>query len=264
MWPTLVSVGPVSIHSFGVLLFLGVFFGGFKLWRRSKDEGWDEAAVMDSWLFAGAGALLVGRIAYILLHLSAFGGSWYKMIFLTKFPGLSAEGAWLGGVIVLLTLALKKRFDCWHFAEAVVPALLLVEIFARLGSFLAGSQMGKIAPAGLGLTFPGAGEPRWPVQLIWVFGLFLVYLLINFWEKHYRSFGWAKEGFLAAVYLLLLGGLKIGLSFLEEQPVMGGWWGAGLMVGGGLILLLRSGITIKAPAIKAKEPKRKKHGFDYV
>ncbi|KKU88189.1 MAG: Prolipoprotein diacylglyceryl transferase [Candidatus Beckwithbacteria bacterium GW2011_GWC2_47_9] len=264
MWPTLISFGPISLHSFGVLVFLGLFFGGFKLWQRAKEEGWDEAAVMDSWLFAAVSSLIVGRLGFIFNYWGEFGGSVYKMIFLTKFPGLSAEGAWLGAAAALLILALKKRFDFWHFIEAAVPALLIVEIFSRLGSFLAGTNLGKAAPAGLGLTFPGIDQPRWPVQLLWALALGLIYLLINYWEKHYRSFSWAKEGFLAAVYLILLGGLKICLGFLEESSAFGGWWGAGLSLAGGLILIFRSGITIKAPAVKAKEPKRKKGGFDYV
>src|SRR3990167_1684239 len=242
MWPTLISFGPISLHSFGVLVFLGLFFGGFKLWQRAKEEGWDEAAVMDSWLFAAVSSLIVGRLGFIFNYWGEFGGSVYKMIFLTEFLGLSAEGAWLGAA----------------------AALLIVEIFSRLGSFLAGTNLGKAAPAGLGLTFPGIDQPRWPVQLLWALALGLIYLLINYWEKHYRSFSWAKEGFLAAVYLILLGGLKICLGFLEESSAFGGWWGAGLGLAGGLILIFRSGITIKAPAVKAKEPKRKKGGFDYV
>ena len=243
MWPTLITLGSVNFHSFGVMVFLGLWFGGFKLWRRAKEEGWDEAAIMDSWLLAGAAALIFGRLGFIVSRWGEFGGSWYKMIFLTKFPGLSAEGAWLGGVTALMILAFKKRFDLWHFAEAAVPALLIVEMFTRVGSFLAGSNLG-------------------PVQLMWALALVLVYWLINYWERHYRGFGWAKEGFLVAVYLMLLGGLKIGLGFFEERS--GQWWGIGFMSFGGLILILRSGITIKVPAQKAKKPKRKKRGFDYV
>lgn len=262
MWPTLITLGSVSFHSFGAMLFLGLWFGGFKLWRRAKEEGWDEAAIMDSWLLAAAAALIFGRLGFIVSRWGEFGGSWYKMVFLTKFPGLSAEGAWLGGVTALMILAFKKRFDFWHFAEAAVLALLTVEIFSRLGSFLAGSNLGKTAPAGLGVTFPGVDGPRWPAQLMWALALVLVYWLINYWERHYRGFGWAKEGFLVAVYLMLLGGLKIGLGFFEEWPEQ--WWGVGFMLFGGLILILRSGITIKVPAQKTKKPKRKKRGFDYV
>ena len=239
MWPTLVSIGPVSIHSFGVMLFLGLFFGGFKLWQKAKEEGWDETAVMDGWLLAGIGALLAGRAGYIFLHLADFGGSWYKMIFFTKFPGLSGEAAWLGGVLVLLLWGLNRKFNWWRWLEAVVLAVLIVEIFAHLAGFL--------------------GNSNWPVQLGWTSGLILTYCLLLFGEKRYRAFN-LKEGVLAVGYLLLSGGLTGGLGWWEGQSYR--WWGVGLAVAGGLIFCFRSGITIKAPL--AKQPTRKKRGFDYV
>lgn len=239
MWPTLVSIGPLSIHSFGVVLFLGLFFGGFKLWQKAREEGWDETAVMDGWLLSGVGALLAGRFGYILLHLNDFGGSWYKMIFFTKFPGLSGEVAWLGGVLVLLLWGFVRKFNWWRWLEAMVPALILVEMMTHLAAGLAGGN--------------------WLIQFSWALGLILVYCLLVFWEKRYRAFN-LKEGVIVAAYLLFAGGLTIGLGWWDEQLFQ--WWGAGKALAGGLILGFRSGITIKASV--NKQPSRKKRGFDYV
>lgn len=264
MWPTLVSIGPLAIHSFGVMLFLGLFFGGFKLWKKAKEEGWEETAVMDTWLTAAAAAVAAGRAGYVVSHWEQFGASWYRIVFLTKFPGLSGEAAWLGGVVILLTAALKKRFEFWRFAEALVPALVAAEVFTRIGGFLAGSGPGKPAPAAWGGKFPGFEGERYPVQLMAAVLLAGFYLVLTGLEKRYRGFGWAKEGFILGVYLLVLGGIRLGLSFLEESGTV--WWGAVLMAAGGLILLGRSAINIKVPLINKKpaKPKRKKHGFDYV
>ena len=239
MWPTLISIGPINIHSFGVLLFLGVFLGAFKLWQKAKEAGWEETTVMDGWLIAGAGAVITGRLGYILLYPGTFGGSWYRMIFLTKFPGLSAESAWLGGIIILLVWGLKQKFSFWTWFEAVVAAILLVEIMGHLGNLLASGN--------------------WLAEVIWVTGLVLVYSLLNFWEKRYRTLN-LKEGVLAAAYLILTGVLRFGLGWWQSQPYR--WWGAGLAAAGGLILWFRSGITIKAPVKKTFT--RKKRGFDYV
>lgn len=263
MWPTIISMGPVSIHSFGVFLFLGLFFGSFSLWRRSREEGWEETAVMDIWLLAGAAALVAGRIGYVGTHWPDFNFSWYKMLFLTKFPGLSALTAWLGAILVFAAAAFKKRLPFWIWLESIIPALLLVEIFGNFASFLSGSNLGKPSPSGWGLAFPGVPEARWPVQLFWVAGLFLIYVLIRYWEKHYRSFGW-KEGVLVAVYLVAGGILRLGLGFLEESPAALKFLSAILMIiAGALILFFRSSITIKAP-VKNKTLLKRKRRFDYA
>jgi prolipoprotein diacylglyceryltransferase len=262
MWPTLISFGPVYLHSFGVCLFLGVFFGAFKLWRRAREEGWDETVVLDSWLLAGVGALILGRLGFVLTHWTDFGSNWYKIVFFTRYPGLSGETAWLGAAGILLAAAGLKKLPLGLWAEAAVSALLTAGMFISLGNFLAGSELGRVAPTGWGVHFPGVEEARLPVQLFWLAGQFLLLVLINVWEKHYRSWGW-QEGGLAAVYLLLNGILAAGLSFLEAGAEFGPWWGLGQAAGGGLLLWRLSGIKIKAP-VKAAAPARKKRGFDYV
>jgi phosphatidylglycerol:prolipoprotein diacylglycerol transferase len=273
MWPTLIAVGPIAVHTFGVFLFLGIFFGGFRLWKNAKEEGWDETSVMDTWLVSGLGAIAGARLVFVLTHWPEFSNNWYKMLFLTKFPGLTYEGAWLFGLIVLLLVALRKKLPFWHFFDMAVMAILAVEIFGHVGSFFAGSNLGQTINAWWGIAFPGVEQKRWPVQIFWAVGLWLIFTLLSHWEKHYRSFSWyqndkgeAKDGFIAGCYLVFVGLLKLLLAFISSfRPFI---WAMAMIVAGGLILLIRSGITIKAklPAPKRVkvELKRKKRGFDYV
>lgn len=273
MWPTLLSAGPITIHTFGVLLFLGLFFGGFRLWKNAKEEGWDETAVMDAWLMGGLGAIVGGRAAFILSNWPLFANNWYKMLFLTKFPGLSYEGAWLVGLAVLTVAGLRNKFPLWHWLETGVMAVLIVEIFGHLASFFAGNNLGQTTDFWWGLSFSGGEAKTWPVQLFWTAGLILIYFLLRFWERHYRSFQWyqndkgeAREGFVAGSYLILTGLLKLLLAFISLSRPFG--WGAAMAAAGALILIFRSGITmkVKLPANKKLklEFKRKKKGFDYV
>jgi prolipoprotein diacylglyceryltransferase len=276
MWPTLIALGPVAIHTFGVLLFVGIFFGGFRLWRTAKEEGWDEVSVMDGWLLGGVGAVLGGRLFFILNHWQDFVGSWYKMLFLTRFPGLDAEGAWLVGIVTLAVFSLKKKISFWHFMEAAIMAVLIVEIFGHIASFFAGSDLGQPVNKWWGIAFPGSSEKRWPVQIFWSVGMIAIYQLLRSWEQHYRGFKWyqndkgeAKEGLVVAAYLILVGVLK--LAFTPISVVNRVWWAIGMIVAGVLILLIRSGINInvklpvkRQPKAAQAEIKRKKRGFDYV
>lgn len=282
MWPTLISIGPIAIQSFGLMIFLGLFFGGFLFWKKGRDEGFSETELMDGWILSGLSGLVGGRIWQVLSHWSFYRTSWYKMIFLTKFPGLSYEGVWLGAVIALLIFGYKKGWRVWQSLEIGVMAFLMVEIFGWLGSFLGGSNLGKVTNFAWGVRFPGVDEARLPVQLLWILALWVVFKLVKKWEKEYRGFSWynqvkgeANPGFLVGVYLVFLGGLKFGLGFLSSPKIVrlglevSQWFGLSLLIMGALILLERSGRLKQSKQEKqeevqpTKKKKRKKRGFDF-
>ena len=280
MWPTILSIGPVAVHSFGLLMAMGIFLGGFVLWKKGREEGLDEEEVMDSWLIAGLAGLVLGRVVQVLLNWDWFGGSWYKMLFLTKFPGLSYEGVWLGAVVSMLVFAKLKKWQLWQFAEIMVLALVTVEIFGWLGSFLAGSGLGKETSWWWGLRFPGVEVKRQPVQLLMAGLIWLLSLGLRRWEKDYRGFAWyqgkkgeAQPGFLVAAYLIGLGLIKLLVGFLKEADVVkwglsfGQWFSLIWLIVGGLILVNRSGSRVglkeRKQLARPKKLKRKKQGFDY-
>ncbi len=279
MWPTLISIGPLAIQSFGALIALGVFFGGFVLWYKAREEGFDEEAVMDSWLVSGLAGVVGGRLGYVLTHWQDFGLNWYKILFLTKFPGLAYEGVWLGAGLALLVFSLRKKWKVWEYLEIVVFGYLAVEVFGWLGSFLAGSSLGRPTDWWWGIGFPGVEQRRHPVQLLFLILMVILWLVLKKWEKQYRSFSWYQQkkgesqvGFVLAVYLIGLGAMRWGLGFLTEG--LNQKFGLVLVGLGVLILLMRSGITVELfrrptkvkvkPMAKKPEKKlRKKKGFDF-
>jgi len=284
MWPTLISIGPLAIHSFGLMIALGVFFGGFVFWQKAKEEGFEEDLIMDSWFVAGLTGLFGGRIWHILINWLEFKGSWYKMIFLTKFPGLAYEGVLLGAILGIIIFSLRKKWNVWQYGEAVVFGYVIVEIFAWIGSFLGGSNLGKVTKWWWGIGFPGVEHKRHPVQLLLLIIFVLLYLLLRKLEKEYRSFSWYQQkkgesqpGFLIAIYLISIGVVRFGLSYLAEG--VNQRFGLMLILFGGLILFFRSGIFVKLLGkprkfekteireneliVKSKLKKRKKQGFDF-
>lgn len=209
-----------------------------------------EDSLMDGWLMSGLVSLLTARAWMVLAHWPEF-GSWYRILFLTKFPGLAYEGAFLGFWLAMIMWILKKKWLFWPILEVAVFAQLIVEIFGWLGQFLA------------------AGNLKLPMEIVWIVGLAGLYQLVKFWEKKYRSFAWykaaqpeAKPGFLVVVYLFCLGLLQLGLK--------SSWLGGSLMIIGLLLLMERTGRLnrIKAKPIKVNKVtnvkrSRKKLGFDF-
>ena len=251
MWPTLIAIGPIAIHSFGLMLFLGLFFGGFVFWQKGREEGAAEDSLMDGWLISGLVSLLAARVWMVLAHWPEF-NSWYRILFLTKFPGLAYEGAFFGFWAAMIIWILRKKWVFWPMLEVAVFSQLITEVFGWLGQFLA------------------VGNLKFPWQLIWAIGLVGLYRLLKFFEKKYRGFGWykaaqaeARPGFLVAVYLWGLGLLQLTLRSK--------WLGGALIILGLLLLWERTGRLNKPKVkpekikpIKVKEkPTRKKLGFDF-
>lgn len=240
MWPTLIAIGPITIHSFGLMLFLGLFFGGFVFWQKGREEGVGEDSLMDGWLVSGLAGLLAARAWMVLAHWPEF-NSWYRILFLTKFPGLAYEGAFFGFWLGMIIWILKKKWVFWPLLEVAVFSQLVVEMFGWPGQWLA------------------AGNLKFPWQIIGTIGLIGLYRLLKFFEKKYRSF--SQPGFLAAVYLLGLGLLQ--LIFRSR------WLGGVLIISGLLLLLERTGrlskSKVKSEKVKLIKVKstRKKLGFDF-
>ena len=279
MWPTLVSVGPLSIHSFGVLIFLGVFFGGLSVWTKGREEGFEEEAIMDGWLLSGLISLVTGRLGYILTHWPDFSGSWYRMLFVTKYPGLSFEAVLVGALLALTGWGLSKKWSVFKWLEVAVLGITVVLIWGFAASFLAGSNLGIVVTGWWGLPFPGVDGNRLPVQLVWLVLLWLGLRLMRKWEQEYRRFSWyqhdkdeARPGFVLGVFFIILGLLRFGLSFVTADLIRRGplsldaWWGLAFIIAGVLLIVIRSGITIKVPVRGKTSPKtkdRKKIGFDF-
>ncbi|MCX6816469.1 MAG: prolipoprotein diacylglyceryl transferase [Candidatus Beckwithbacteria bacterium] len=236
MWPTLIAFGPLVIHSFGFLLALGVFFGGFVFWQKGREEGTAEEELMDCWLVSGIVSLLTARVWFVLTNWGQF-NNWYRIIFLTKFPGLAYEGAFFGFWLIVVIWAVRKHWPWWPILETAVFAELIVEIFGRLGRWLA------------------VGTIKMPFELIFSASLALFYFIFKKWEKKYRSA--FKPGFLVAAYLLVLGTINALVTL---------WFGLILVIGGYLLLINRWGKLaelFKKQPVAIKKHNRKKLGFDF-
>ena len=279
MWPTILSVGPLAIHSFGVLVFLGVFLGGFSFWQKGREDNFEEEVLMDVFLSSLVAGFVFARAWYVFSNWEYFEGSFYKMMFLTKFPGLAYEGVVVGGLLGLVVFSIKKKLNAWKVLEVSVYSLLVIEMFGFVGSFLAGSSLGSKTSLFFGVPFPGVDDRRYPVQLMYVVLLWGLYSLIKKLSKEYRSFSWysslkgeAKPGFLLASYLIGVGLIHGVLGLVSEESNL--WFSLSLSLTGFLILLLRSGINLNRKkkevekdlpkeSKRKKLKKRKKKGFDF-
>ena len=119
MFPTIFSIGSLSISSFGFFLSLAFLFGTFLIWRLAKAWTINEEKVLDIILLTFFGGLIISRVYFIAQNSPLFGWDIMKMILVAKYPGFSFWGSFLGGWLSLYIFSRKLKMDFWQIADLI-------------------------------------------------------------------------------------------------------------------------------------------------
>src|SRR6056297_1779078 len=123
MDPIFVSIGPLDLRWYGLLIALGVVAGTAWALRAARARGLDETWLLDMgpWM---VGAGIVGaRLVYVLTSPSAYFGPGGDPLraFAVWEGGLSIHGAIVAIMLVLAWQARRKGYDVWRYLDVLAP-----------------------------------------------------------------------------------------------------------------------------------------------
>lgn len=240
MLPILVSIGPIKIYSYGVLIAIGLFLSLYWWWKMGRDEHWDEIVLFDGFFVSLFVFVLVGRVGYVLGNWGEL-GTLYRFLAIHAFPGISAVWGAIASTIVVILFAREHNWEKWKALDVYSVAVLIMMVFGGIGGFLNGTNPGKVVS--WGVMYPGEVEKRIPIDLI-VFAFALIsFLIVSRVRKNFRFYSWykgesstAEPGLAALVFLCLTGTYFFVVSFLMDSKLL--LWGrlpAEMVAGLGLI-----------------------------
>jgi phosphatidylglycerol:prolipoprotein diacylglycerol transferase len=135
--PTL-SIGPLTIHAFGVLVAIAVWVGHQVFQRRAQADGLDPriGERLFTWLLLGGfiGAHLVDRFVYFPRRTLA--DPWSVLRF---WDGLSSFGGFLGAIVGarLFVRRMNLGASTWRFLDAIAYCFPFGWTFGRMGCSVA-------------------------------------------------------------------------------------------------------------------------------
>ncbi len=163
-------VAPVHVHSYGVMLLLGLAAGVWWLHHSGRRYGF----TLEQWIDFALVVLLSGvagaRLLYVFLHWAEYAPVPITMLHLWK-GGLAYHGGVAGGVIGAYVFARVRGPQFPLLADISAPALALGYAFTRVGCFLNGCCYGTESDLPWAVVFPpdteagAGGMARHPVQL---------------------------------------------------------------------------------------------------
>lgn len=197
MYPELLSVGPVTIYSYGLLLAAS-FMIGLQLARsRARRSGLDAHHVLDLSILVIVAALLGAKLMLLLVDFVEFQRMPADVLSLAR-----SGGVFYGGLLLALAVAFwyihRHRLPLWTTCDVFAPAIALGHVTGRLGCLAAGCCYGRPADLPWAITFTNPvaaanagtplGIPLHPTQLYEAGAELLILVVLLAFEHRGRVF----------------------------------------------------------------------------
>lgn len=213
--PIAFHIGSWPVHWYGLTYLVG-FVGGWALLAlRTKfsPRGFSQDDVSDIVFYAALGAIIGGRIGYMLFYANNILFANPMSLFEVWKGGMSFHGGLLGVVIAMYLMARKFHKPLLELTDFVCPVVPIGLGAGRLGNFINGELWGRVTDVPWAMIFPTGGPmPRHPSQLYEFFleGIVLFTFLWLYSSKR-RPIG-AVSGWFAILYGLF----RITVEFFRE------------------------------------------------
>lgn len=233
--PVAISIGPLSVHWYG-LTYLAGFLGAWWLGtRRAKKEnsGWTVDQVGDVIFYGAVGVIVGGRLGYGLFYgLEQWSQDWL-WIFKLQQGGMSFHGGMLGVLAAFAYFAHKNKKTYFQAADFIVPMVPVGLATGRFGNFINAELWGRASDVPWAMVFPtdALQLARHPSMLYeCILEGFVLFALLWWYSAKPRPAG-AITGLFGAGY----GAARIFVEFFREPDahigyLAGGWLTMGMLL----------------------------------
>jgi len=152
MFPILLKLGPITIHTYGFMLALGVAFGLWFLYVQAKKHGLQAPKMLDMAFYTIIISLIGAKLILLIGNFSYYMRRPAELFSLARSGGVF-QGGLAFGILFALWYFRKHKIPTWKAADIVAPALALGHGFGRIGCFSAGCCFGSECSLPWGVTF---------------------------------------------------------------------------------------------------------------
>lgn len=213
MLPILFKIGPLTVHTYSLLVATGMLTGITLAYYRAPKEGIDTAKVLDLCFFIIIGAIIGSRILYVIVNYKEFLASPLD-VFKLWAGGLVFYGGFIGALITSLWFVKKHKLPIGKTADLIAPYLAIAHSISRWGCLAAGCGYGRPTDSWTGIIFTNPlsiaplGITLYPTQIFDSINEFIIFLILIA-IRPYKKF----DGQLFLLWMMLY---AVGRSIVEH------------------------------------------------
>ena len=219
--PQTVSLGPLTIHLYGLVIAVGLMLAVLYCCRRCKEFGLKEDDILDGVLWITPFAIVCARIYYVAFSWQAYASDPISVLYIWE-GGIAIYGGVLGAVLGIAVFCRIKKLKMATVLDLVLLGFLIGQSIGRWGNFFNREAFGAPTETffrmGLMNSVTGQWEyyhPTFLYESVWnLIGL----VLLHFLSKKRRYDGQVALGY-AAWY-------GLGRAFIEGLRMDSLYWGS--------------------------------------
>ncbi|MHB1415309.1 MAG: prolipoprotein diacylglyceryl transferase [Chloroflexota bacterium] len=219
--PVIFSVGPFSLHWYGLAIGAGIAVGFYVALREARRRGIDEDEIYSLGLWAVVAAFVGARLFHVADHWGYYQANPGAILAIQN-GGLAIYGGIIGGAVAALLYAIRHRLSFPRIADVAAPALILGQAIGRVGCTITGDAVGGPTNLPWGFVYtnphamaPSLGVAYHPAQLYEMLWDLLVFAFL--WRARDRL---RPDGMLFLSYLSLYSVGKFAITFSRQEAVL--------------------------------------------
>ncbi len=225
MYPILLKLGKLSLHTYGFFVAMGFLAGILIAKREAERLGEDPDKIMDLSFYVMVSAILGSRLFYIVINPEIYLSDPLEIFKLWN-GGLVFYGGFIAALIAGLIYLKIKKMPLWRTTDIAALSLAAGQFLGRLGCFSAGCCYGKTCDLPWAVTFTNPdtlapmGIPLHPTQIYHAISNLSIFAFLWFFRTRKKF-----SGQIFWMYILLY---AVTRSFIEifrgdfrGEPVLG-------------------------------------------
>lgn len=237
--PIAFSIGPLSVHWYGIILGTAALMGLLLAIQEGKRFGMSPDFFMDLILIGVPSAIIGARIYYVAFQWDDYKDNLWDVFKIWE-GGIAIYGALIGAIVAAVFYVRRKGYSFWRIADFCAPGLIVGQAIGRWGNFI--NQEAHGGPVTETFLRDNLHLPNWIVNQMHIGGQYyhptflyesvwnIVGLLLLFVLRR-QSFVRAGEIFLSYFIWYSIGRFFIEGLRTDSLDFTGPAWLAGLMNG---------------------------------
>lgn len=215
----LLTIGPITIYGYGLMIAIGIIAAYLTGEYRAKKHGLEADHVFNYVIWCVLGGFLGSKILYFITDIKNIIADPSRVLDIAD--GWVVYGGIIGGIFAAMLYSKIKNLKFLAYFDLLIPSVALAQGFGRIGCFLAGCCYGMETDSLIGITFHDShyapnGVSLMPTQLI-SSGLDFLHFLVLIWFAKRKK----ADGQVGAMYLILYSIGRFVLEFFRGDLIRG-------------------------------------------